>query len=154
MANDWFDEETFLKGNANPDFIGAKFAELIRDLMRAVASNSPSSEAYRAAKQMDYIAELLAHAQERLSFQFLFEKALGEFETPNGNRPELPIDEATLNAARRGIKYLVERSCTDSAANARASRRQHEFLSAIEAINDVREHSRRKYHSRKGDIIF
>ena len=89
---------------------------------------------------MSFVAELLAKTDEKFSFYDLFRKALEEFrdETDWGT-----AEHAKVGAARRGMKYLVERSCSDNAARGRASRREREFLSAIKAIDEVREYRRR-----------
>ncbi|HZS85359.1 MAG TPA: hypothetical protein VFA50_20995 [Stellaceae bacterium] len=133
--------DEFLKANANLDFIGSQFADVLRDLMRAVSSDDPTDGAYRAAKKMDFVADLLSRCEEKFGFRHMFLKALEEFR----DDPEWDtVEHATVHAAQRGIKYLVERSCSDHAARGRASKREHEFLSAIKEIEEMREYRRRK----------
>jgi hypothetical protein len=135
--------EAFLKANANLDYIAAQFADVIRDLMRAVGSDQPSAEAYRAAEKMNTVAELLSYSEEGFSFYEMFQRALREFDKPDDMR--MDVDEAVLDAARCGIKYVVEDSCNDNAARGRTSRRRQEFLSAVKYIDEVREYYRRKH---------
>jgi hypothetical protein len=129
--------ERFLKANANLDFIAGQFADVIRHLLRAVGSERPSEEAYRAAEKMNFVAELLLRTDEGLGFHHLFREALREFETMDRGHGD--VDAAMLHAARRCLKYLAERSSVDNAARGRASRRGDEFLAAIEDIDDARQ---------------
>lgn len=133
--------EAFLRANANLDFIGTQFAGVLRNLMRAVSSTDPTDGAYSAAKQMDFVVDLLSRCEEKFGFYHLFLKALEEFrdDTEWGT-----VEHSTVHAAQRGIKYLVERSCSDNAARGRTSKRRDEFLSAIKTIEEVREYRRRK----------
>jgi hypothetical protein len=131
--------EAFLKANANLDFIGAQFADVLRDLMRAVSSNDPTDGAYRAAKKMDFVIDLLSRCDDKFSFYHLFLSALEEFEVDSD---EMGVESATVDAAQRGVKFLVERSCTDNAAKGRTSRRRADFLSAIKSIDEIREYNR------------
>jgi len=132
--------EAFTKANANFDFIAAQFADVLRHLMRAVSSDDPTSGAYHAAQSMNFVADLLSKTEEKFGFYHLFLKALEEFRDDS----EWGSSEHDIvHAANRGIKYIVERSCSDNAARGRASRRQDEFLTAVKMIEEMREYRRK-----------
>jgi len=139
--NDDFDfSGEFTKANANLDYIAAQFADVIRHLMRAISSDDPSSGIYNATRSMNSVAELLSKTEEKFGFYQLFSKALEEFR----DDVEWGTSEHDIvHTAHRGIKYIVERSCTDNAARGRASRRRDEFLSATRMIEEMREYRRR-----------
>jgi hypothetical protein len=143
MADDY--HEAFLKANANLDFIADQFADVLRNLMRALVAHDPSAATYRAAEQMNFVAELLSRIDERFGFHALFARAL---EFMNNGREASDVEGAIIDAAKSGVRLLVERSCDDNAARARSSRRQSDFLDDVRRIQEVREEARRKWDRR------
>lgn len=139
--------ESFLRANANLDFISYQFADVIRNLMRAAAANDPSSAVYKAAEKMDFVADLLSRTEEKFGFYRVFDKAIAELR--DSDERESGVETAIVAAAKDGMKFLVERSCDDNAAHGRASRRRQEFLSALRWIEDERESNRRAWRERK-----
>lgn len=139
--------ESFLRANANLDFISYQFADVIRNLMRATAAGDPSSTIYKAAEKMNFVADLLSRTDEKFGFYHVFEKAVSDLR--NDDDRESNVETAIVAAAKDGVKFLVERSCDDNAARGRASRRRQEFLSAIRWIEEERESNRRGWKDRK-----
>ena len=133
--------DQFTRANANLDFIAAQFADVLRNLMRAASSDDPSDGAFRASQQMDFVVELLSKTTEKFGFYHLFMKSIEEFKD---DTEWASVEHTEIAAARRGMKYLVERSCSDSAARGRASRRRTEFLSAIKHIDEMKDYRLRK----------
>lgn len=70
--------ESFLRANANLDFISYQFADVIRNLMRATAAGDPSSVIYKAAEKMNFVADLLSRTEEKFGFYHVFEKAIAD----------------------------------------------------------------------------
>jgi hypothetical protein len=121
--------ERVLRANADPDIIASRFAEVIRYLMRAAAATDPWRPLYSAGEEMKLVIELLARCETPISWTSLFTKAIESIE---GLLPEDPGYKQYIQAAKDGIKYLVESSATDNAARGRASRRLREFIETID----------------------
>ena len=77
-----------------------------------------------------------------MTFAQIFSAAVSEFHLPREDDDD--GERAALRAAREGIKYLVESSCSDNAARGRAARRRDSFERAIYEMEDVRAFYRRK----------
>jgi hypothetical protein len=137
MADDF--HEAFLKANANLDFIASQFADVLRNLMRALAAHDPSAATYRAAEQMNFVVQLLSRTDEKFGFFALFGRTV---EFMNDKRETPDVEGAIIEAAKSGVRFLVERSCDDNAATARSSRRRDEFLNAVRYIDEAREDAR------------
>jgi hypothetical protein len=131
--------ERFLDANANLDFISHKFADVLRDLMRASVARDPTPAADRAAERMNFVADLLSRTKEKFSFHDLFSRSL---ELMRNVDERADLDAAMVDAAERGLKLLVERSCDDDAARGRISQREHDFLSAIDRLEEARHGTR------------
>jgi hypothetical protein len=129
-------EEALLRANATPDNIAVELADVLRDLMRAVAANDSGGGVYRAATRMSRAMELIEHCPERLSWSRLLKDAVEDIRDA-GRIDEL--DEPVIWAARAGLRYLVEQSCDDNAARGRASQRETAFLDEIAAIERRRD---------------
>lgn len=132
--------EAFLKGNANPEFITAQFADLVRDLMRVVAAGDPAHRRYEACEKIKFIMDLWARCPGSASTPKCLQDAIDQVVVL---KPLDDVDLAMIRAARSGVKYLVERSCHDPAAVARASRRGSEFIRDIELIGEAHAGQRR-----------
>jgi len=121
--------EQFLQANARSEYITAEVTEVIRNLLRAVAADDPSSATWKAAEQMDTVVELIKRYDQPLNFYGIMLAAVKDFQE---NLPEQEWDRDYVRAAQQGIKYLTEISATDNAARGRASKRLDEFRSAME----------------------
>ena len=120
--------ERFLQANARPDIAASHFADVVRNLIRAVAADDPSRPSHAAAQEMKHVIELLLRCQEPVGWYWLVSEAVREIQDC---LPDDPDDRRYINAAKRGMKYLAESSATDNAARGRASRRFEEFRNAI-----------------------
>ena len=138
--------DSFVRLNANLEFISGQFADVVRNLMRASVASDPSAAIYRAAEGMNSVAELLSKTEEKFGFHALFSKAIEHLH--DEDEPERGVERAIVHAAQSRVKYLVERSCDDNAARGRTSRREQEFLSAIRWIEQAQEENRRKWDRR------
>jgi len=134
--------EAFLAANANTNFIAHHAAEVLRNLVRAWASGSNSGGVYNAAEEMKLVSELWERCQDKPTFHQLFRRIIEIVSEDEPDGFKHPVEDAILRAAQAGAKFMVERSCDDGAAKARASRREGEFLSAIDYIDCARKHRR------------
>lgn len=122
--------DAFLNANANEEFIASKLADVIRYSMRAVSSDVRTGTGYSAAETMSLVIRLIARSEQPQLWPRLFSLALEELRE---GVPQTEYEQGFVDAARRGIKYLVEISAMDGAARGRASRRRNEFKSAMES---------------------
>jgi hypothetical protein len=147
MAEDF--KEAFLKANANKVFICAQFVDVLRDLIRAVAvRDDPSVPVYRAVEQWKFIIDLVQRCEEPVLAKDLFSTAVEALRVSDQDQQD-DVEEAVLSAARRGMSFYMEASCTDNAARGRTSRRERDFLSAVESIDSAREHRRRRWEKER-----
>jgi hypothetical protein len=128
--------ERVLRANADPNIIASRFADVIRNLMRAAAATDPRRPLHSAGEEMKLVIDLLARCEATISWTSLFTKSIESIE---GSLPQDPLHKEYIQAAKDGIKYLVEGSATDNAARGRASRRLQEF---IETSDDACERRR------------
>jgi hypothetical protein len=133
------DDDEFLKVNANADYIAYQLAEMIRNCMRATASQDPTGQTYRAMKNFNAVQRLIGYAGPVKGLD-VFEKALSQLRVTC--REEDDTDAAILNAAKAGVQMLTDMSCSDDAARSRARKRQYDFVAALERVGAVREHRR------------
>jgi hypothetical protein len=127
--------EAFLQANANEPFIASQLADVIRALIRAVSSDEGSSGIYAASEKMKFISDLIARSPDPITWYGLFNDAVHEIQHCI---PDDPDDRKYINAAKRGMKYLVESSATDNVARGRASKRLREFQNAIRWSTEAR----------------
>ena len=133
MADEGF-HERFVAANANVESMASQMAELLRSVMRAAASSDRASQTYRAAETFIFLLELIQNAKDFNTVELLA-RAIDEISIEP--HPKL-LDESVVHAAKMGMRFLVELSCRDNAASARASKRETEFLQAIEDIETAR----------------
>jgi len=134
MENSEF-REAFLQANARLDFIADQFADVIRDLMRAVSADDAAGPLYKASEKMNFVADLLRRCPDNVSWYSLFSEAVEQIQSCI---PDDPDDRRYIHAAKRGTKYLIECSATDNAARGRSARRLDEFRSAIKWSEEAR----------------
>ena len=125
--------------NANVDYMASQLADMIRSCMRSSASSEGNSRTYQALEKFQLLLKLIGYSEGIKGYE-LFEKALEEFKYETDDE----IDRAILRAAKTGMQYLIELSCSDPAAGGRASKRQYAFLDALKCIDHAREHHREK----------
>lgn len=141
MTTDY--REAFLKANANKEFICAQFIDVLRDLIRAVAvRDDPSAPIQRATQQWGFITELLERCEDKVSIRDMFSTAVKALRVSDQEQHDL-VNEAVISAARTGMSFYMEASCTDNAASGRTSKRERDFMSAISWIESAQQHMRR-----------
>lgn len=129
--------EDFLRANANPEYIGTRFAAVLRSLMRGVGSLDPSGPVSNAAQEMRVVVELIERCPEPISFHRIFSEAVSDVRENLWTLGE--SDQRMVHAALDGLMYLTECSCHDNAARGRASKRCGEFRrSAQDALKPQR----------------
>jgi len=133
--------EQFLEANANQQFITAELADVLRNLMRAVASNGPSAALYNASQQLEFALQLIKRCKEPLRLYDLLADAVEDVSDVASYNE---VDEARLDAARSGLRYLVESSCEDRAARGRIAQRLRAFERDITWIDEALEAYRKK----------
>jgi hypothetical protein len=124
--------ELFLQANANAEYISAKFADVLRDMMRAFAADDPAVAAGRAATNLSMMFQLIQRSPEPVSAYLLCMSAAEDLQEnwPDHTQQEDPW----AIAARSGLKMLVEQSCFDNAARGRASKRRDAFGRDVGAL--------------------
>jgi hypothetical protein len=127
MAEDF--REIYLKANARPEYIKSCLADVIRNLMRAVAADDHIRGSFAASEELIQVFELIKRCDEHINFHSLMSAAVDEIKEC---LPEDRDDRRYIRAAQQGVKYLVESSATDNAARGRASQRLSNFLAMIE----------------------
>lgn len=144
-------EVPFLKANANKDYMAEVLADCIRNCMRGVASGDPSSAAFRASQDFAKLIKLIKYAEMPVPIMQLFAQAIDEIRPDRtddiGNKEtfaERYVEISIFSAASSGIQYIVERSCSDNAANGRSSRRRSEFLDSLRHIKEAQEERSRE----------
>ncbi|WP_298333730.1 hypothetical protein [Asticcacaulis sp.] len=122
--------QAFRKANANPEFIARNFADVLRDLMRAVAVQDATlgGHSYKAAQAWEEVEQLLALADPKIDMHTIFRLAVADIRAglavaENDERGQLRLD-----VARAATQFLIEKSCDDNAATARASGRWERML--------------------------
>lgn len=123
----------FLRANANSEFIGSRFADLTRDLMRSFASRDGTSGLHDAAQRFAFILDLLGHADAPIVARDVIAAVLDDLRSSDGIKNET---DRIIDAARAGLKFLVESSCHDTAANGRASRQRARFGEAVDRMRE------------------
>lgn len=126
MNDENFEQPTC--GSIPVEIIVSAYADVIRDLMRAVSAGDRNWTLYQAATRMKEVAELLQQSPDPIIWPRIFYAAVEEIQN---SIPDDPYHHPYIHAAKRGTKYLVEISATDSAAGGRAARRRKEFRTAI-----------------------
>src|SRR5262245_48118327 len=86
-------QERFLQANANVDQMASQLADCLRNCMRAIAAEDPSSPRYRAVQNFDMLLKLMVRS-EGVRLYELFEKAIDEL------RPERDDPASEWNAYR------------------------------------------------------
>jgi hypothetical protein len=131
----------FLKANANEEFIGGQFADLLRCLIRALAARQSSAVPIgRAVEHFHEILDLLAHADRPIDLRGAVTNAIDEMRRANGH---VWRDEDEMNTARSAALFLVEASCWDNAARGRASSRWSDLQSDLRDLDEKRQERRR-----------
>lgn len=106
-------------------------AETVRCVMRASVSSNPREQSLRALEHYDQLMDLMATVRPPFNPHELFNMVIRRLRVEPLRHP---LDEVAVRAAKKGVRYLIERSCRDSAAGGRASVRRTEFLTAIAAL--------------------
>lgn len=138
-------DDSFLKANANADYIASKLADMIRNAMRAMVSNDHyASQVYEGSQNLKYLLELISYAETKeLHAYDVFEKAVKNLQ-PESSQNEDYVDRCMSSAAESVMRLMIERSCYDNAAKARISKREMDFLNDIKHLEEAREERKRK----------
>ncbi len=113
---------------------------MIRHCMRSIASSDGGRyQTHEALQDFMALQKLISYSDGVKGYE-LFDKALAELRPTT----EDDLDRAILSAAKTGVQLIVERSCPDTAARGRASKREDKFLLALERIEAARERSRHR----------
>src|ERR1700736_3649657 len=116
MADDL--KEISSKTNADKEFIFRQFAEILRDLIRAVAvRDDPSPAVHRAAGQWNVLAELFSRCKEPISAYDMFLAGVTTMRNAEDEQDrDDEVDLSILIAARLGMSLYIESTCVDNAA--------------------------------------
>lgn len=131
--------EAFLQANARNEVIAAEMEDLLRILMRGIASQNPSNNVSKAVDKLLWIIDLAARCDD-LRLYNVINDALAGF--ADVDRSDI-VERAYIDAAKDGMMFLVESSASDGFAKGRASKRQSAFLQSLKPIEFAREQRRR-----------
>jgi hypothetical protein len=155
MDEDW--HESFLKANANLDYMANRLADCLRNCMRAVAAGDAASPCYRAVRDFEVLLKLIVRS-DGVPLYALFEKAIDELRRKSDDlsrdevssewRADRYYERSIVGAAESGLQFLVESSCMDNAAGGRASTRKRNFLLAIKNVEEARQEMVREANAR------
>lgn len=122
--------QAFRKANANPEFIARHFADALRDLMRAVAvqDDTLGGQTYKAAQAWEEVEQLLALADPKINMRTIFDLAIDDIRAGLVVADGDERGQLRLDVARAATQFLIEKSCADNAATARASGRWDRML--------------------------
>lgn len=118
---------------ANPyeSIVEQHFGVALRSLMRAVAADDPYGPLHKAATHMDRFLRDSSQFKVSLDYGKIFRNVIVEI---RGNVEHARMrDYEAVNVAEKGLMFLIETSCVDSAAAGRTSRRLDTFKSWAES---------------------
>ena len=101
------------------EILNARFAEILRDLMRAVAANDPVVSISSAARMMSQFDAINREKSERVDWHKIFD---GAVQLLQPQRPYDEIDHEFLRLSKTTLKYLAELTATDEFSAARISK--------------------------------
>lgn len=136
------DDEAFLRANADIDYMSGRLADLIRNCMRSIAAADSGRRTYQALEDFQALLTLIRYS-DGVSGHQLFTQAIDELRP----EPRDTLDRAILDAAKCGIQFLIEMSCSDNAAGGRASTRRMKFLDSLKRIEEVRDTYRSRHQT-------
>lgn len=113
--------------NPYEEIIEQHFGDALRSLMRAVAADDPYGPLYKAAMYMERLLRDSNQFQVSVDYGKIFRNVV--LEIRNNVEHARMNDYEAVNVAEKGLMFLVETSCSDSAAAGRASRRLDTFKS-------------------------
>ncbi len=111
--------------NADFHLAADALASCLRNSMRAVAVQDPAGQSLDASRDFVAVVNILTR-NDHMSPRALFADAIGQLRTDD--------HDLGLEAAKAGLRWLIEKSCTDAFAEPRASQRQRDFQRAIEHL--------------------
>ena len=121
--------------------MGSALADVIRRIVRASFQNR-GDEAYYATESLGHLIDLMA-AANGVSMREIVQEAITDLHV---EPDQSEIDQERLNIASAATQFMIERSCDDNAARARAERRWDNFENELR----WREEARKKRASRRG----
>jgi hypothetical protein len=116
------DRENFYR-----DYIDQLFSDVLRSLMRALGADDPYNSIYQASNHMERLLKEAERFKVPLDYYGLFRRSIEEIRKNLADSGK--FDRGAVNVAEKGLMYLVEASCGDSAAAGRASQRRDKFES-------------------------
>lgn len=131
MAHE-MDEESLLKAHANQKDITEAIVQLFRNVMRGVALQDAQSPAYQTRKQFAHICKLISYSEQFHEHQ-AFVDAFTRLKPWDRSEPR---QKQLVEAALRGMRFLIESAADDNLARARASQREADFLTSIQRFCD------------------
>lgn len=126
-----------LKAHANPEFIASVFADVLRNLMRAVSVRDDAliSQTHKAAVDMMVVDQLLAMADPKIDMRTIFRLAVDDIRAGLVVADDEDDREwAELRLAQVATQYLIEKSCRDRGAKGRAGDRWNRLADRLNAL--------------------
>jgi DNA-binding GntR family transcriptional regulator len=114
----------------------ASCAEIVRDLLRALAANDPSVPLASVSQAATSLQQHFHHAAFRANWHSVME---GVVERLNSYQSHRHIDHEYFVIARAGMKYLAELTTSDGFSAARISKARSELDRAVKFLQVTKE---------------
>ena len=111
--------------SADFNLAAGTLASCLRNCMRAVAVQDPTGQSLDASRDFVAVVKILVR-NDHMSPRALFADAIGQLRTDD--------HDLGLEAAKAGLRWLIEKSCTDGLSEPRTSQRQRDFQRAIDHL--------------------
>jgi hypothetical protein len=117
-------------------FIKRLAAEILRDLTKATATQSPDDGVVRSIPAVKQLVEELQTTDEAIRYWDVLLAAVNSLRPDY--RPDCSeMDRALVSVARHGLLYFTELSATDNASNGRLAKRRSGLLGAIHYVEEL-----------------
>jgi uncharacterized protein YegP (UPF0339 family) len=131
--------EVWLQAQADQIGITDQVTELIRSVLRGIASVQAGSAANNILEKKEFISNLVARSEAFDEKQAIIDAIKSFSEQDNLD----PIEEAYFQISMAGLKWLAERSARDTFADARTSKCRSELLRSVQLLHKLRTKNRR-----------
>ena len=130
-SDDYFDCQPASRDvPVHEEFVVGAMTELLRMLLRGIASQNKFEGAYQACQQLGYIRHLRSLCENFREGHALI-ATVSEVSDWDRSTPE---KEELVNLALLGMRYLIESSAKDNFAGGRAAQREADFRAAAASI--------------------
>jgi len=116
-------------------YLGYDLADVIRSILRASISYEEISNQQFAAedKVQSFLQKIVK--MEKVYLKPLIQAAINDLTVKENSWENRELEDFYISVAKKGMKYLIEKSCGDRAAVGRAAKGYDNFERAIERLD-------------------